>query len=306
MASKAAPSFPEYTLVVRPRPAGFFSNFNQVVCHLNGSLGRGGVKAIAVDWSVRDPAEFAYGTETDGNLWERFFEPLAFDRFPAGVKLAEGFPDLMMTQAYAMTHMGSGWRRRYHAIFRKHIRIKPAVAARVGSAMAAAGAQEFLIGVHYRHPAHAIELIHPMPTPQQFVDRVRRLAKGKDRWRIVLATDVAEVVEEFQRAFGARLIVQPGVARVERSSKAETHSGGARPAAELGEQVLVDALMLARCDALVHVSSNVTTAVGYINPRLLMVYCETPGQRLRGTLWSAGRLLKEKRRQILVAMGLRS
>lgn len=299
-----ARSLIEYTLVVRARPAGFFSNFNQVVCHLHGSLGRGGVKAIAVDWTVRDQAEFAYGTAADGNLWDRFFEPLAFDSFPASVKLAEGFPDLMMTQAYAMTHMGSRWRRRYHGVFRKHIRISPAIAARAEGLMPVAGG-DFLIGVHYRHPAHAIELIHPMPPPRQFIDFVHRLAPRDGRWFVVLATDMAEAAEQFRDAFGNRLVIQPGTVRIARTSEVETHSGGAEPSAALGEQVLVDALMLAHCNALIHVSSNLTTAVGYMNPRLRMVYCESPGERLRGTLWSAGRLLKEKRRRILVKLGLR-
>jgi hypothetical protein len=38
--------------------------------------------------------------------------------------------------------------------------------------------------------------------------------------------------------------------------------------------VLIDALLLARCEAMVHAVSNLATAVGYMNPRLRMVYCE--------------------------------
>jgi hypothetical protein len=34
--------------------------------------------------------------------------------------------------------------------------------------------------------------------------------------------------------------------------------------------------MLARCDTFLHVTSNIATAVGYMNPKLAMRYAETP------------------------------
>ena len=58
------------------------------------------------------------------------------------------------------------------------------------------------------------------------------------------------------------------------------------PSVALAEQALVDTLLLARCDAFVHVTSNLATAVGYMNPHSRMVYCETRLQALAGYLWS--------------------
>ena len=41
----------------------------------------------------------------------------------------------------------------------------------------------------------------------------------------------------------------------------------------LAREVLRDALAMARCDALLHAVSNVSTAAAYINPQLRLVYC---------------------------------
>jgi len=292
----------EFTLVVPLRRGGFFSNFNQVVDHLCSDLGRGGVRAVSVDWTVasNEPA-FSFGTTDDGNLWNLFFEPLAFDYYPENIKVARGFSNKMMThrQAYAMAHTGSGWRGRYHRAFAQHIRIRPYIIDRVEALMPPARAGHFLIGAHVRHPVHAGEQLHPMPSPRDFIDRIRGLIPSERSWRVVLATDVEEAAEEFRKSFGSNLIMQPDVARAATASDVPTDAGGKPPAATLGEQVLTDALMLARCDVFVHITSNVATAVGYINPRVRMIHCETRSQCVRGTFWSVGQVLKYQRRRWL-------
>jgi hypothetical protein len=128
------------------------------------------------------------------------------------------------------------------------------------------------IGVHYRHPEHSHECPREAPSMDTFIDRTRSLLARSKGASVVLATDVREAVESFRDAFGERLLVQPDVAR---APAGETqYDWGLPPCAELGEQALIDALLLARCDVLLHTTSNIATAVGYMNPRLRMVYCE--------------------------------
>jgi len=296
----------DYTLIVPLRPGGFFSNFNQVVDHLCSDLGRGGVRAVSVDWTVpSDDIGFSFGRPADGNLWNHFFEPLAFDHFPKSIKFARGFSNRMMTQAYAMTHTGSAWRGRYHRAFAQHIRVRPHIIRRVEELMPPPSAGNFLIGAHVRHPVHQLEQIHPIPSAREFIDEVRRRIPRQGSCRVVLATDVEESAGEFRKSFGSSLIIQSNASRAATGKDLSVDAGGKPPSVALGEQVLVDALMLARCDIVVHITSNVATAVGYMNPHARLVHCETSGQRIRGTVWAIGRLLKEKRRQWLVRTGLR-
>jgi hypothetical protein len=69
-------------------------------------------------------------------------------------------------------------------------------------------------------------------------------------------------------------------------AEGHVHHDNREPNLALGEEVLTDCLLLARCESLVHINSNVATAAGYINPALKMVFCETPGQAAWGYIWS--------------------
>lgn len=94
---------------------------------------------------------------------------------------------------------------------------------------------------------------------------------------IFLATDVEKAVSGFKNIFGDKVIVQPNVARSTCHGKDEKdHRWYSNPNPQLkdGEDILVDCLLLARCNVFTHVTSNIATAVGYINKDTKMVYCE--------------------------------
>ncbi len=264
------------TIVIRPQAgAGFFSNFNKVVSVLCHEVEAGRYDHAFVDWTIRSPIRhFRYGTSADGNIWERLFYPVGVapdgdDSEFAGLFGRGGMPT--GTRAYDMYKSGHRWRHRYGAIAQKYIRVRPEIVAEVDRILD--GAARPMIGIHYRHPGHNAECPSPIPPVSEFAQRARKIARGQEV-AIVLATDVEPVVDQFRAAFGANLIVQPGVQRS--SNDIQRHERISDDGSlDDAKQVLVDALMLARCDVVVHVTSNIVTAVGYINPSLRMVYCET-------------------------------
>ena len=273
----------EYTLVVRPSDSGFFSNVNRVVNRLHHTLGHGGCRAVRVDWRVENPRqEFSFGTAADGNVWDHFFEPLHFPDAPATEVVTDDYADWAMTSnhAYRMYKSGSRWRRAYNHVFRQHVRIRPAIAERASAAGGALMRGRFCVGVHIRHPAHQHECPGPNPPVDAFVRRTRRLMHGRADSAVFLATDIDEAVHAFAEAFGDRLIVQGDIERVGLGSSGHIHHQQADPRLALGEQVLIDALLLSRCDVLLHLTSNIATAAGYMNPRLRMVYSEMLHQGL--------------------------
>ena len=313
------PSAPR-TLLLGARNAGFFSNLNCVLNHLRYSLGRNGVAAILVDWRA-NPAErneFSYGRAEDGNLWLQFFEPLAFERCPPASSAAFFYANEAMTgrRAYAMYKFDWRWRRIYNRLFHRYIAIRPALLARAEAIHAGSMAGHYRLGVHCRHPWHESECLHRSPSLERYIATTRALLPAGRSWVVFLASDYEPAVEAFRAAFGGRLIVQPGLKRASGTEADQMHHTNPDPAIASGEQVLIDALLLARCDALVHVTSNLATAVGYMNPDCRMVYCETRLQALIGHLWSLyqytplatlrGRLVRaaRARRQKLVPRGL--
>jgi hypothetical protein len=275
LASRQPRAFEEHTLVVTAADAGFFSHVNCVVNHLYHSLGREGCAAVRVDWHVgEDIPQFVYGTRQDGELWRRFFEPLAFPHAPRNERTTWKYADLSMTGplAYGMYKRSSRWRTAYGRAFAEHVHVREELRRRARELWQDSGAGPRCLGVHYRHPEHDVERPRPSPPIDAYIDLTRSLLRAASFDSVVLATDVHEAVESFRGAFGERLLVQPGVAR---AHAADSHNDrGAPPSVALGEQVLIDALLLARCEAMVHTVSNLPTTVGYMNPRLRMVYCE--------------------------------
>jgi hypothetical protein len=271
--------------VVTAWNGGFFSHVNRVVNHLHHSLGRDGCVAVRVDWRVAEHTPlFVYGTVQDGELWQRFFEPLVFPDAPAEERTSWEYADLSMTglHAYRMYKRGSGWRMAYGRAYAEHIRVREELRNRVQELWREGGIGGSSIGVHYRHPEHSHECPREMPSMDTFIDRTRRLLARSKGASVVLATDVREAVERFGDAFGERLLVQPDVAR---APVGETqYDWGLPPCVALGEQALIDVLLLARCDVLLHATSNIATAVGYMNPRLRMIYCEPRLVGMRETL----------------------
>jgi len=278
------------TLVLRARNGGFFSNLNCLMANLDRHLGRDGFTAAEVLWEPRaDLPQFAYGRPEDGNVWLHFFEPLEFSDHPAErVEIWEYPPDgpseITSWMMYPTYKLDRRWRQAYHALFTRHIRLRPNILARVAAIMAPHEGQ-FRLGVHYRNPRHSHECRDPIPPPEVFIARARRLLRWRRNYAVVLASDYAPAVAAFQAAFGDRLVMQPDVARAAAGAD-QRHHGAADAALRLGEEVLIDCLMLSNCHTLLHVTSNVATAAGYINPRLRLVYCESLGQALRGWRWA--------------------
>lgn len=265
----------EYTLVVTAWNAGFFSHVNRVVNHLNHSLGRHGCEAVRVDWHVGEHTPlFVYGTPQDGELWQCFFEPLVFPEAPTRELRSHEYADLSMTglHAYRMYKRGSAWRTDYGRAFTEYVYVREELTRRVQELWQDAAINAGAVGVHVRHPEHSHECPRESPSLDVFITRTRRLLGADTRRSVVLATDVGEAVDAFRDAFGERLLVQPDVARAPIAST--QYEWGAPPSVALGEEALIDALLLARCDVLLHVTSNLATAVGYMNPALRMIYCE--------------------------------
>ncbi len=271
------------------RNAGFFSNLNCVLNHLRYSLGRNGAAAILVDWRANpvERSHFSYGRAEDGNLWEQFFEPLAFERHPPPFRATCFYVSVAMTgrRAYAMYKFDWRWRRIYNRLFRRYVAVKPALLARAEAIHARHMAGHYRVGVHCRHPDHDSECLHRSPSLARYIATTRALLPAGRSGIVFLASDYEPAVAAFRAAFGERLIVQDGVKRASGFDAEQMHHINPAPAIASGEQALVDALLLARCDAVVYVASNLATAVGYMNPDSRMVYCETRLQGLIGYLW---------------------
>lgn len=269
---------------------GFFSNFNMVMSHLVESLHHGGVRSVRVDWDVAQLLEnshfaaghnFPYGCAGDGNAWEHFFKQpcAAAPSLPAST--THSFADMGITHlnAHYLYQSGNRWRRKYHAAYRRHIRVQAHIGQKVVAIHSERMSGRYCIGVHARNLAHRVEQFSgeeiTFETYREKIDAA--LAGTRGDAAIFLATDVEEIAEQFRAVYGDKVFTQPGVTRLEGAQTGEfnhqLHHRNPHPGLKLGEDVLIDCLLLSRCDMFIHGVSNLATAAGYINPALRMVYC---------------------------------
>jgi hypothetical protein len=277
--------------VIHARDAGFFSNFNGVINRLGNTLCQDDI--AVVNWQanrvVRDgtvvaQTQFPYGAPGDGNLWNQFFEPLPFIANPAtryqnrdlwqidhGGMCFDTFRAWGKRACRLYAINSQPWRQKYHAIYKKYVRPRDSIKERVDSFCGRYLNQPNCVGVHIRHAGHSVEQIdkqvYGVP---HFVAAIRQ-QYGQRVPTIFLATDQEDVIQQMRGEFGAAVVFQENVRRVVGGDGQQLHFDQTG-SVELGADILSDALLLARCKQLIHVTSNVASAVGFINPQIEMRY----------------------------------
>ncbi len=208
-------------------------------------------------------------------------------------------PQMTYVHAYRLyqSRPFAAWRRQYHAVFTRHIHLRAPLQAEVDAFAARHFTGRFVIGAHVRHPSHTVEqpgarIAHDDAYIQRIRAELARRALGEDGWVVFLATDQDRVVDRFRAEFGARVVYLTDVRRTrevedaafDRLTSAEKIQDGHQLqhlvaadrrawSVDMAKEIVRDAWLMARCDMLLHVVSNVSTAASYMNPNLEMVFC---------------------------------
>lgn len=300
---------------------GFFSLFNTFVSIKRFWEHEGAFVRVIPDWSVESIKQFwnidnfesfCYARPEDGNVFFKLFdvvdEPISenvhgldYDcRSRVRMHSFNAFADPFLTFTNADRLYRSigfqSWRNDMHRLVSK-IPPNRAVRARVESVFSDLSSDAFVVGMHVRHPSHAIEQPgQSIPLSEDFIRVCEKRIEieqqrnpGRD-CRVFLATDQEAVTKAFRRAFGDALLMLPNVQRVseqddeffKQASAGEMlkqghqvqHLAAAdknRWSMELAEEVMADAWGLSRAEEFFHTVSNVATAVAMINPKVRML-----------------------------------
>jgi len=109
---------------------------------------------------------------------------------------------------------------------------------------------------------------------EAYIEAVQKLAVRQNLAEadiiVVLATDDVRAEDAFKKRFGKQLVcrsVRRSIGGInEDKMPKEVHGQKGRLSVEDARDCLVDALLLAACDVMVHADSNVTIAAGIMNP----------------------------------------
>jgi len=239
---------------------------------------------VRVDWTL-DGRErgFRYG-DVGSDVWSGLFRPIGSNA---------------QSRAFNATHIldlalwGSGkdhltgmalqnQRAAYHRTIAKWIEVtNPNVLSRTRQIFNEMLDGRFCLGVHRRVGNDWVAELQKngkVPSLETLLTSCDKLlhSAGTADAVIFLATDDADAARAFKGAFGARLIMQDHIKRTT-ASEEEVHFGAWRTLSLAdAEDVLVDTILLSRCNMLAHASSSVSTMASLLNPDLALLRVHDP------------------------------
>lgn len=266
--------------------AGYFAELQKVVAQLK--YYENNLSRITVDWTDEF---FPYKDDPRENGWNLFFEPIHTKQLDNSTSIitSQG-PIHEVHDQKCIDHWVSyknylPYRLNLNRIFNKFIKIKAEILNEAEQFYALKLKGYYVIGVHVRFSAaHAGENPKGTPTLDDYVKEVKNLIIKNGKVKIFLASDSNYVIERFKKEFSSLLISWEGFRsqydeephliysnpEYWLSHKAEFHKK--KPGFFGGKSVLMDVLLLSKCNVLVHSTSNVADFATYLNPYIDSVY----------------------------------
>ncbi len=270
---------------------GFFSAFlgvldNLIWCERNGVV-------PVVEFDERTCYWVDGGYHGSINPWEYYFEPI-MAAIGEGAEVVECFDaELAKEIAHSFGYRNTkgflgnltavvspAIRRSAHQTILKYVAVKEPLAHKVRE-FQESHFKESMLGVHLRGARHFRHTFLPDNPPlewykfaiQQFVKD-----RGLVDYGIFVASDSWEALRYIEQSFPNVVYrdcfrMEKYYARGNRRAE-EVHQPNRDNMAVLGEEVLIDCLLLSQCNALFHYESCVAVAAAYFNPELETIHVE--------------------------------
>ena len=149
----------------------------------------------------------------------------------------------------------------YRRLFAKYIQLQPALQARVDAFADARMAGRRWVAVHVRGSDKITELRDLELVNQQYRHRIEKMVQADPGMGVFLLTDSEHFAREYRQTYGDRVLL----ADVARSADATGVHYAGHEGRKLGEEVVLDAHLAARCDAFLgNGASNVSTAIRHL------------------------------------------
>lgn len=271
------------------RGAGFFAELTKVVASIM-HYEQEGFSRIYVDWTDEF---FPYKNDPQENGWDVYFEPICLNnrRNPARAVQGEGFHELhdqICNAQWISYEQYLPYRMHVSEIIQKYIHIKKCIRRQAEDFFKKNMRNALLIGVQVRFAqTHAQEVPGgKAPKLSEYCQKIEEiLRKNQHRnIKIYIASDSNYAMSYFKKKYKEKVICIDAF----RASGAEDphliyenpfywtkhpkewHQK--KPGFYGGLTVLLDCLLLAKCDYFIHTTSNVATFVSFFNPKIKSLY----------------------------------
>jgi len=250
---------------------GFFSSFISVVSNLVWADEHH--KTPVVNWDSRSLMYQSKGYNGAKNPWEYYFEPVSsatYDPKEAGVEVwSEGHaPDgshLFLSFLREKEAFHNEAREKARDAITKYVKIKPSIQQKIDDFYSKNMAGKYTIGIHLRGTDISQNAKVKEGIAAASVKAAEEEAKNHGgEVQFFIASDDQSLFE-----YAKKRLSKPVIFCESRRSKdgKPLHRTGFEKAV-LGEELLIEGVLLSKCDYFVHSHSSVPIAVMALNPRL--------------------------------------
>lgn len=241
--------------------AGFFAAFSGVLNHLVW-CDRNNLTPV-VYWNSKSRYYKDGGFNGSTNVWEYYFEPVSHLRYVPGDVVHDGY--CMDKISFLYYWFSKDHRELAHYLISKYVRIKPIVQAKIDTFYQEKMLGKKTIGIHLRGTDKWSE--EKLVSARKMAEVALRYADSD--MQFLIASDQQSLFNELKILLRPYPVIYYDCYRS--PSNAALHVRTRPSYAQLGEDVLVEASLLARCDMLVRTASSVSTGSLYFNPNLAYV-----------------------------------
>lgn len=199
------------------------------------------------------------------NWWEYYFKPLPIyhnkGRHYQWKQISPKEKVKLITKGTRLS------KERAHYLIEKYIRIKPYIQDKVNQFVDANFKDNFVVGVHYRGTDKSSEA--PRISYEKVSDEVcqQLIMHRAYNYKIYVATDEQAFLDFMIDRFGSDVIY---INAIRSSDFNPVHLSKTNPG-QLGEDALLDCLLLSRTNLLIRTSSNLSSVSYKINPLLPVI-----------------------------------
>ena len=234
---------------------------------------------FSVSWKLTaGEVGFRYGSPGQ-DVFEQLFAPIGVDA-TASMRKAEVALDLALWGNGKDRLKGLNkhiQRHAYNRVFLKWLKIvNERILRDVEDICKLYMQNRFCIGVHRRTPNKGVANCQSdgeAPDLQSFIKLVRKQLADHTALptMIFLATDDILTVDAFKDCFTSLLHVREDVQRTTAYETEVHYRAWGQLSVKDAEDVLIDTLLLSKCDVLIHASSSVSTVASFINPHMRLI-----------------------------------
>lgn len=210
------------------------------------------------------------------NAWEYYFEPVSSAKYTINDVIHDQYyaPDNSCIEYRVWGGMSLfGYRDQAHRIIRKYIKVKNHINSKVECFYRKNMERKKTIGIHLRGTDKYKECI-PVA-----MEKIFKAANEYTDCQFLIATDEENLLQLAKENLLGPVIFYP----VKRS-----HTGvpvhldeNQKNKALIGEEVLIEVLLLAKCQYFIHTTSNVAAAVYFFNPHMHGTFFTTIGKTFK-------------------------